>query len=84
MQVAQVIEGVNRILVEEFELDEASITPDADLREDLDLDSLDAVDLIVAIERVFGVRLEDKVVMQMRTVRDIHDYVHSEAERVQA
>ena len=43
----EIIKTVNNFLVEEFEVDEAKITPDANLRETLELDSLDYVDLVV-------------------------------------
>jgi acyl carrier protein len=76
MTSEQVIERLNRILLEEFELEPYVVVPEARLREDLDLDSLDAVDLIVAVEREFGVRLDDKLVMEMRTVSDMHGQVH--------
>lgn len=75
MTPEQIIEKVDAILVEEFELEEELVVPDAQLREDLDLDSLDGVDLVVALEKTFGVRVEDKAVMEMKTVADIHAYV---------
>ncbi len=75
MAVDQVIDRLNRILIDEFELEPGAVVPGASLREDLDLDSLDAVDLIVAVEREFGVRLDDKLVMEMRTVEDMHGQV---------
>lgn len=70
-----IIEKVNRILIEEFELDADEVVPEARLREDLDLDSLDGVDLVVALEKEFGFRVEDKIVAQMKTVGDIHEKI---------
>ncbi|HJN76097.1 MAG TPA: acyl carrier protein [Myxococcota bacterium] len=75
MTAEQIIAKVDEILVEEFELDEASVVPGATLREDLDLDSLDAVDLIVALEKAFGFRIDEQVVVEMKTVGDIHGYI---------
>lgn len=75
MTTEEIIAKVDEILVEEFELDEESVVPEASLREDLDLDSLDAVDLIVALEKAFGFRIDEKVVVEMRTVGDIHAYI---------
>jgi len=75
MTTEQIIAKVDEILIEEFELDEDAVVPDASLREDLDLDSLDAVDLIVALEKAFGFRIDEKVVVEMKTVGDIHGYI---------
>lgn len=71
----RIISELDRIFVEQFELDAAQVVPTAKLREDLDLDSLDAADMLVAIEKKFGIRLDDEVARQFRTVADIHDYV---------
>lgn len=75
MTTDQIISKVDEILVDEFELDADSVVPEASLREDLDLDSLDAVDLIVALEKAFGFRIDEKVVVEMKTVGDIHGYI---------
>jgi acyl carrier protein len=87
MTTEEIIQKVDTILIEEFELEEDAVVPSASLREDLDLDSLDAVDLIVALEKAFGFRIDEKVVVDMKTVGDIHDYVRDHfgsAEQIQA
>lgn len=76
MTAEEVIAELNRIFVEQFELDPGSVVPDARLREDLDLDSLDAADMLVLIEKKFGIRMDDELVRTFRTVGDIHGYVH--------
>lgn len=72
-----IIAELDRILVEQFELDADAVVPSALLREDLDLDSLDAADMMIAIEKRFGIRLDDTVARQFKTVADIHGYVHA-------
>ena len=62
-------------LVSEFELDRAKIVTTARLREDLGLDSLDGVDLIVALERAFQVQIPETDARQMRTVADIFGFL---------
>ncbi len=57
MDTNLIVEKVNEFLIEEFEVDGEDISPEADLKETLDLDSLDYVDLVVAIEATFGVKL---------------------------
>ena len=71
-----VIVELDRIFVEQFEVSPEILVPDARLREDLDLDSLDAADMMIAIEKRFGVRLDDQVARTFKTVGDIHSYVH--------
>lgn len=71
-----IIAELDRIFVEQFEVTAETVVPEARLREDLDLDSLDAADMMIAIEKRFGVRLDDQVARTFKTVGDIHGYVH--------
>jgi acyl carrier protein len=61
------------ILHEMFELDKAKITLDADLYSDLNIDSIDAVDLAVKLKELTGKRLQPEVFKRVRTVRDVVD-----------
>lgn len=70
---------VNDTLVNEFELERAQIVPEARMREDLGLDSLDAVDLIVALEKALSVQIPEDVARQMRTVGDVYAYIRQTA-----
>jgi len=58
-------------LHEMFELDKAKITPQANLYTDLDIDSIDAVDLAVRLKQLTGKRLQPEVFKSVRTVQDI-------------
>jgi len=58
-------------LHEMFELDKAKITPQANLYTDLDIDSIDAVDLAVTLKQLTGKRLQPEVFKGVRTVQDI-------------
>jgi len=62
---------VNRVLAEEFELDPDEFRDDANLYEDLGLDSLDAVDMVVALEKEYGLKFTDEEAL--RSVRTMHD-----------
>ena len=55
-----IIEKINNFLIDEFEVESEDISPEANLKETLDLDSLDFVDLVVSVESNFGVKLEGK------------------------
>ena len=59
----------------EFELEKEKIVPAARLREDLGLDSLDGVDLIVALEKALSVQIPETDARQMRTVADIFAFI---------
>jgi len=71
----EIVEHVNRTLVEEFELQLHDVTADKRLREDLELDSLDAVDMIVALEKSLKIRVDEDQAKLIRTVGDIYDFV---------
>jgi acyl carrier protein len=77
------IESVRKIvvdtLVSEFELEREKIVPTARLREDLGLDSLDGVDLIVALEKALSVQIPETDARQIRTVADIYQFIEKTA-----
>lgn len=75
MEIDAVIDRVNQILVDEFELDSDAVVPEATLRDDLQLDSLDGMDLIVALEKEFDVRVDEKELLKLQTVGDVHAYI---------
>ena len=70
-----IISQINEVLADEFEVDSDSITPEANLSETLDLDSLDYVDLVVAIESITGVKLGEKDFKGIVTFKDLFDII---------
>ncbi|GAL02443.1 acyl carrier protein [Photobacterium aphoticum] len=70
-----VFEQVQSALVELFELDAADVTPEATLYQDLDLDSIDAVDLVVHLQNVTGKKIQPEEFKSVRTVQDVVDAV---------
>jgi len=71
----EIIEKINEFLVDEFEVDGSKITPDANLRETLELDSLDYVDLVVVIESNFGFKVVAQDFQNIHTFQNFYDYV---------
>jgi acyl carrier protein len=61
------------LLSEMFELDKASLTPASNLYADLDIDSIDAVDLAVKLKQLTGKRLAPEVFKTIRTIEDVVD-----------
>ncbi len=77
MSNEEMISKINEFLVEEFEVDGATITPDATLKETLELDSLDYVDLVVIIEGNFGIKVKQEDFSSILTFQNLYDYVIS-------
>ncbi len=75
MNQQEVISRINAFMVEDFEVDEQAIVPEADLRATLDLDSLDYIDLVVVIEQNFGFKVKTEDFQTMQTIQDFYDYV---------
>lgn len=74
MTQEEIIKTVNGFLVEEFEVEESKITPEANLRETLELDSLDYVDLVVVIESHFGFKVVGEDFLTIHTFQDFYSY----------
>jgi acyl carrier protein len=70
----QIVERIKGFLVEEFETEPSKIVPEANLRETLDLDSLDYVDLVVVIESNFGFKVVGEDFINIHTFQDFYDY----------
>jgi acyl carrier protein len=73
----EIVTKINAFLVEEFEVEPESITPEANLKETLNLDSLDYVDLVVVIESNFGFKVKGEDFVNIKTFQDFYDYIGS-------
>ena len=74
-------EKVRQIISEQLGVDEADITPSAHFIDDLGADSLDQVELIMALEEAFGLDVSDEDAEKMLTVQSAIDYVDRHARR---
>lgn len=63
------------IICDEFDLNENEISMTTSLKEDLDIDSLDLIDLVMSLEDEFSVELPDEALAEMQTVGDIVKYI---------
>ena len=70
-----VLDQIKKILVETMDIEEEKVTLDAKLKNDLNLDSLDSVELIMSAEEEFGIEIPDEDVMNFKTVNDIVNYI---------
>lgn len=75
MNKEEIIEKINEFLVDEFEVDENDIAPEANLKDTLELDSLDFVDLVVAIDESFGIKLVGEDFVNVDTLQNFYDLI---------
>lgn len=75
--MAAVYDKIKSLIMEELSVDEAIITPEARLVEDLGADSIDAVELIMSVEDTFSIEISDEVLQSIKTVNDLVSYIES-------
>jgi acyl carrier protein len=71
-----ILAKVTEVLIEEFELDPAMVVPEAKLFDDLDLDSIDAVDLIVKMKQYIPGKIDPELFKSVRTVQDVVEVLY--------
>lgn len=72
---AAIIEKINHFLSEEFEVEKDKITPGGNIKEVLELDSLDYIDLVVVIENNFSFKVKPEDFAGITTFQDFYNYV---------
>lgn len=75
MERTEVEEKVREFLIDDLEIDEEKIAADAQLKEDLGIDSLDFVDIVVIVERKFGFKIKPDEMANIKTLSQFVDYV---------
>jgi acyl carrier protein len=75
----EMAEKVKQIISEQLGVDENEVTPSASFVDDLGADSLDQVELVMALEEAFEVEIPDEDAEKIRTVQDAIDYVDKHA-----
>lgn len=73
-----VFEKLTEIIVAELGVNKEDVTLEADLNDDLGADSLDAVELVMAIEDEFDISVSDDVAQSFKTVKQIVDYIEQQ------
>ncbi|MCL2771867.1 MAG: acyl carrier protein [Oscillospiraceae bacterium] len=71
------IEQISKIIAEQLCIDVSEVKPESHIMEDLNADSLAVVEILMAIEEQFGIKVPDEEVPSLKTVKDISDYVES-------
>ena len=73
----EIEENVREFLIDDLEIDEEKIHPEALLKDDLGIDSLDFLDIVVIIERRFGFKIKPEEMAGVQTLRQFCDYIES-------
>ncbi len=73
----EIEEKVKNFLVEELEFDEENIKPEARLKEDIGVDSLDFVDIVVIVEKTFGFKIKAEEMTNVKTFSQFCDYIEA-------
>jgi acyl carrier protein len=71
----EIIEQVNNLLEEEFEVEQSEFIPDANLKETLGLDSINLVDLIALVQMTYKITIPVEELKLIQTFDDLYDYI---------
>lgn len=77
MEEIEIYNKIRGILVDQFDIDASSISMNANLYEELEIDSIDAVDLLVQIKELTGKKLSPEAFKDVRTIRDVIDSLNT-------
>ncbi|MBP5365224.1 MAG: acyl carrier protein [Bacteroidales bacterium] len=77
MEKQELINQVNEVLAEEFEVETSDIAPDAVIKETLQLDSLSLVDLVALIESTFSVKIQNSELSSIKTFADLYEFIYA-------
>jgi acyl carrier protein len=76
MTKEEISRTIKTFLIEEFEIEDEKILPNAHLKDDLGLESLDFVDIAVIVQKEFGLTLKGEEMTAIRTLNDLHEYIY--------
>ena len=71
----EIIEQVNNLLAEEFEVEASEFAPEANLKETLNLDSINLVDLIALVQFTYKITIPEEDLKQIQTFTNLYDYI---------
>lgn len=77
MERKEIDEKVREFLIDDLEIDEEKIAPEALLKEGLGIDSLDFVDIVVIVEKKFGFKIKPEEMAEVKTLSQFCDYIES-------
>lgn len=81
MDIKEIESKVRDFLIEDLEVDEEKIYPEAKLKEDVGIDSLDFVDIVVIVEKNFGFKIKPEEMTGVVTLQDFYNYIESKVNK---
>jgi len=72
----QIIEQLNKALIELFEIEPERLVPDAKLHEDLDIDSIDTIDLLIELKSIVSTEIDAQAFIDAVTIDDVATIIH--------
>jgi acyl carrier protein len=81
MSRQEIEEKVRTFLIDDLEIDEDKIFPEAKLKEDMGIDSLDFVDIVVIVEKNFGFKIKPEEMTGVTTLRQFCDYIEGKVNK---
>lgn len=75
MDKQSLIKEINQVMIDGFELDPAQLTPEAKIVDDLELDSLDAIDMLVFLEEKIKIKVDAETFRTVKTLDDVYNVV---------
>ncbi|MEM7645964.1 MAG: acyl carrier protein [Pseudomonadota bacterium] len=76
MEKQQLIQEINQVMIEGFELEASQLKPEAKIIDDLELDSLDAIDMLVFLEDKIKIKVDAENFQKVRTLEDVYNVVY--------
>lgn len=73
----EVMDHIKKVMVDLFELDEADLVPEANLHEDLDIDSIDTIDLLIELKKFVGKEIDADAFIDAKTLGEVVDIIAS-------
>ena len=77
MTRTEIEEKVKGFMIDELEIEENELVPEALLKDDLGIDSLDYVDIVVIVDKIFGFKIKPEEMTEVKTLRQFCDYIES-------
>ncbi len=75
MDRKEIDDKVRQFLIDDLEIDGSKLKPEAKLKDDLGIDSLDIVDIVVIVDQVFGFRFKPEEITQVKTLQQFCDFI---------
>lgn len=72
----EILDHINGVLVDLFEIEEEKLVPEAKLYDDLDIDSIDTIDLLIELKKFVGRDIDADAFIDARTIGDVVDVIH--------